>query len=735
MNKAIGKKFCSKFCQIILAVLLVLIGVCIWQSIFYVGGEESLNQYNPWILIFGSVLLLLIGAAAAHFLERCSRRTMTILSVIFFAVIFGELLFFGFHLKYIPSYDLIHIKAEAADMLNTGEISNVEYYAKYPNQQPVTILLFFLFSIFKFLNFTDYNTIGILCNIAAILISVGFVYKICCFWSAKAGVISLFFFMIDPMLFSWASYYYTDTLCMPFMLAGIWLFLKAEKMESGKKRALLTAAAGFIIIIGGKIRVTAAFALIAVIVWNLIKLPFSFFLKRTGILLIGAVCAVLLSGMVLKTYGVENKNYEYPITHWIKLGLNAEGDGAYTIEDEKTTKAQPTYQKKIEENIKTIRTRMEKLGTEGVEKLYLKKMTRTWATAAYTEPLQLTVERYNTLYKYTIGRSSVAFQYWLQIVRCTMLMLAFAGCIFALKRKGNQDAWMFILILGGIVFYLFWEAKPKYSLCFLPILYIIETYSIIKINRLGSTIFVRNRIRRVHWKRWVNGIICAALLFTAAEGILMYSKCIAKQKTQEDLRVNQVSFFWKGRIDEIGSQGISQTFMADGSFNRVKINFRNPDHIADQTYILEIKNSEGKIINKKEFSSNGIKHNQMHTFKINTVKGKKEGRYRLTIRPKQKYAQTIGVNSAVYSLYDHYRELPDYYPDGCLYHGKTKQKDNDLAFVISNEYKDSSFSKIAFFIIWGFVFAAEISVSIYFKRIMGGRNKNEGDLISGNSLL
>lgn len=724
MEKKIGTEMRGRFCKIILASLLILTGICIWQSFFYVGGELSLEQYNPLILILGSSLFVLTGLIMTHLLDGCSKNRLFCISAIFFFIIIVELIVFGFNLKYIPSYDLIHIQAEAVDMLDTKKISSIAYYGKYPNQQPLTIILFFIYSAAKQIGITDYNMVGIVCNILMILVSVVFVYKISCFWSEKAGVISLFFFMMDPMLFSWASYYYTDMFCMPFMLGGIWLFIKAEKMDSKKMQTILMILAAFMIFIGGKIRITALFALIAILCWCFIKLPLHLFLKRTSILMIGVICAVILSSSILNTYGIKDRNYEYPVTHWIKLGLNEEGNGAYTAEDEVTTKEQNTYEEKVKENVETIRKRLETLGIYGVEKLYLKKMTRTWATAAYTEPLQRTVEEYNTLYKYTIGRSSVIFNYWLQIVRCGMLILIFIGCIFEIRSREYRNTWMFILIFGGIVFYLFWEAKPKYSLSFLPIFYIIQSYSAVNINKFAGYVTERSAQKGIQWpeiinvKRWIQGISCLVILFTIITGILTYSKYIVKQGMQTDLRVNQSSFSPQGKINEIKERkGISQSFIAEGDFNTIEIRFLNPRHLKNQKYVLEIFDENGTSLLQTEFLSDDVEHNRMHIFKLKRIKARNEKCY-LNIRPKQIYDHYIGANSAVYSLYTGYKKAPDYYPQGCLYQGETKLEKNDLTFIVSDQYKDAAFSPRFFFVIWGAVIILEIGISRYLLKIL-----------------
>ena len=273
-------KVYQKFYKYLLVILLGLLGICVWQSFFYVDGKASLEQYNPLILFLGTSILVFSGIAITRFLNTCSEKILSRISKVLFVLILFELIFCGMYLVYIPQYDLIHIYAEAVNMLEAGKIDNIVYYAKYPNQQPLTILLYFVFSGARFIGITDYNTVGIVFNIFAIFLSAWFVHKICSFWSLKSGVVSLLFFMADPMLFIWVSNYYTDTICMPFMLGGVYLFLCAEKINSSKSKFLLFALSAFIIFIGGQIRVTAAFVLIAFILYLLIKSPLHIFLKK-----------------------------------------------------------------------------------------------------------------------------------------------------------------------------------------------------------------------------------------------------------------------------------------------------------------------------------------------------------------------------------------------------------------------------------------------------------------------
>lgn len=726
MGNVIKEKVCGKFYRILLASLLILVGICFWQGLFYINGEPSIDKYSPAVLLLGIFVLSFSLMAAARIIKKCSEKRLKVISFILLTAILAELIFFGTQLIYVPPYDLINIHAEAVNMLENGKISYIEYYAGYTNQQPLTIFLFFLFSIAKHLGITDYNAAGIGFNIVMIFLSAWCTHKICSLWSLKAGVISLIVFLIDPMLFIWASHYYTDTICMPFMLGGVLLFLHAEKTESKKKKILFLILSAFLIFIGGQIRMTAVFPLIAICMFLFIKYPVKSFLKRFAFIVIGLFCAMILISSMLNTYGVKDRRYEYPVTHWLKLGLSE--NGMYTTEDNNTTKAQDSYEKKVNENISTIKERIKERGVLGLKQLYLKKISKSWSSAAVTERLQTTVESYNTLYKYTTGRSSKAFKYWLQIVRCTMLIFVFAGVILALRRKTDVNAWMFITILGGIVFYIFWEVKPKYILCFLPVFYIIQSYSIIGLSgifKIDSIKILRDDQKEYLFNRrslqpWIKGISIFAVIFTIVIGTLSYFQYVSERSIQKDLRVKQDTLYRDGRMEEIGYEGVAQSFTAEGDFNTIEISFINPHKLKGQKYTLSILNSEKKTIYEKTFSSDYIEDNKMHTFHLDEIHADQEKMF-AAVRPCQEYEEYIGVNTAVFPSYHGYKKSPDYYLDGCFYAGGQAKPANDLMFIVSEQHIDSIFSQRIFLLLWSMVIIIEIAAGVFFYKTIGAR--------------
>lgn len=706
---------------------------CSVAGLYYIGGKSSSDDYNPLILLFGVVVLISTFLCYKFILDKFTEKQLKILSVIIFFFYAVLLFLWGFNLKYIPSYDLIHIHAEAENMLITEKISNITYFAKYPSQQPLTIFLYFVFTCASLFGITDLKNVGIILNIAAIFASAIFVFKICSLHNLRSGVLGLTIFVTDPVLYRWVSYYYTDTICIPFMLAGIYLFLLVQRKINFKFKYILIGISGFLIMFGGEIRMTAVFAAIALGMHLFIKESFRDFLKKGVFLVVGMLCALILVNMFVNVYGVSDESYKLPITHWIKLGLNEESYGAYNTKDEKDTLAAPTYEEKVEENLDTIDERVEEMGLSGVVSLYSKKVIRTWGTAAYTESLQYTAEDYGRLYQYSIGNKSVMYNYWMQIYRCALLVLISCGSLVALKKGNQNEMWAFILMFGAIVFYIFWEAKPKYSLCFLPVMYMIAEYAISQLHynyykRGAITVKIENKDFyqkhiRIELKRVLFRLQAIIFIFTVVIGVLSYSKYVDKKQEQEDIRVLQTSA-WTGKIPEIGYDGIKQSFIASDKFDTIRISFLNPDHLMHQKYLISILDDQGRVVQSTTVMSEDIEDNMMHEFSFDRIDSK-NNKYYIWIKPEQKYEKYIGVNSCRYTLYDGYKKMPDYYLDGELYI-KGKQQNADLTFIVSNKYTGGRISWHVFSGIFALVLVCESIPFVLLYKEKQTKRKSEG---------
>ena len=94
MGNTIKAKACSKFYKILLVSLLVLVGICIWQGLFYINGEPSIDKYSPSILLLGIFVLSASLMAVANIIKSCSEKGLRIISFILLGSNTGKSYFF-----------------------------------------------------------------------------------------------------------------------------------------------------------------------------------------------------------------------------------------------------------------------------------------------------------------------------------------------------------------------------------------------------------------------------------------------------------------------------------------------------------------------------------------------------------------------------------------------------------------------------------------------------------------
>lgn len=85
-----------------------------------------------------------------------------------------------------------------------------------------------------------------------------------------------------------------------------------------------------------------------------------------------------------------------------------------------------------------------------------------------------------------------------------------------------------------------------------------------------------------------------------SRNFVIFSICVRKKQT-ERFESKADNCVWRRKIEEIGYEGVAQSFMAEGDFNTIEINFVNPKKLKEQEYILSILNTKGDVIHKENF--------------------------------------------------------------------------------------------------------------------------------------
>ncbi len=702
------KKIKTNLYKIILAILFVLVAYVTYRSVFSIYNPSQ--EMKPIVIIIGTIVMLFLFISLKKLLNKFNKKQINIISIIMCIAFFIGLSVFGNTLTSIPRYDLSHIIREANIMLqNGGKFATQYYYGKYPSQAPLTILVFSIYKIGTLIGIQVGNlkSLAIVVNSLFMAIAVYFVYlSVKKLKNEKAGLLTILFLIINPIFYLYSSYFYTDTICMPYAMIAIYLYINAIQNKNGKKKLLLYILSGVILALGFEIRVVLAIFLIAMII--------ELFLNNEKIkntithicpIIIGFIIGIIIYNIIAMPFGViKKKCLEFPITHWIKMSLNEESDGRYNLIDHNSTYRTKGYQAKVKENIETISTRLEKMGLTGWLTLSKEKLAVNWSNGDYNYKNNFdNIEKINKLYNYFVGNKRLFLIYYLQICK-TVLMFALLMAIgkeFTNKSK-TKYKFIYISIFGAFLFYLIWEVLSRYSLTFLPIIALvfvegIESFEkIINIEKIE--IELKNKMKIVNLEKILKGGILTVMSLTIILGLINFPKYTIKKSVYQDKIVQA-----KGRTEsvKIADSIIEQTFTTDKTFDNISVKLKKKSKETETNYYFILENSEGQELVKKEFSSNDVKNNISTKFSFDTIKPDKIEKYKIKI-----YSENATEDNTL-RVVENIEDFYDLYPGGTL-SCNGEELDGDLNFEVRNKTKRTYMSKRLYIAIMVLIIGVEI---------------------------
>lgn len=281
----------------------------------------------------------------------------------------------------------------------------------------------------------------------------------------------MLFFCFQPMLFT--TFMYGNIPSLAFAVSAAWMFLLFE--ESGEtKYALLCTA---FIALASLLKLNTLIFVVAIsIIWmiSIIKKP----------ALKPALLLVLMIAAVLVVKGVPQKYYEgkmgeelgggIPQSGWLAMGLN-EGQSASGWYD-------PTYTttafiasgydtQAAAETAKTaVRARLDEFAQDPAEAaaFFARKFSSQWNDPAY-ESLWINQVRssYSTsgkLYDLVCNTCPDGIYAFMNIFQQCVFAAFTAGLVMLLKKRGINCALLPLVILGGMLYHIMFEAKSQYAL-------------------------------------------------------------------------------------------------------------------------------------------------------------------------------------------------------------------------------------------------------------------------------
>ena len=620
-------KFFSINYKVIIAILIVLFSYITLVSAFY-GLDQILF---PIIVIIGTIITFFLFKFIYKQIQKLSSKKIKIIAIIISILFFIGLLLVGLLLPISSVTDLSHIIEYVNRMFSLDSLTITgSYFSKYTNQVPLLIFAYFFTKIGSIFGCTNVVLMGTIFNALFMSIMAFFIYltgkelK-----DEKTGLLALIFTVINPIFYLYSSYFYTDTLCMPFAVIGLYLAIKCIKTDSIKKKILFGILSGLIFFIGLKVRIVVVILLIAILALILINKEIKHKLKIYFVLLIGLVVGLLGFKVAYSFFGINlNPNEAFPITHWLMMGLNEEHTGGYNGSDHDLTFNEKTYEEKKEANIEEIKTRLKELGPIGLIKLEGAKIARTWSSGNYGVYAKLN----NTsdgvgIYEYLggYGNTNIFLKYSLQILKTYISFMILLGLVTRFRKKSDTYHYediIYIALFGAILFYILWESAQRYSLSFLPWMIIPLGLIYERINKKEEDLSKKEKYNHIMKISSIALMLITTLLLT-----MNFYKYTLEEKTYEDVRILSYRGFSK---IEIGENTVSQTFTTDNNFNQISINFENTNKEEKSTYLFRLYDSKtGEILAQKEFASSNVNGN--YKFKFDDINPTAETTYEIEI--------------------------------------------------------------------------------------------------------
>lgn len=584
---------------------------------------------------------------------------------------------------------------------------NSEYFKAYGNNYFVAVVTAYFYKFLMFFGISNFNLIFEILNVLMIDLAVIILYRtVKIAFGDKRAVKVLLLSVLNPMNYVMIFWFYTATYSLPLMVGIVYLAISTWKnYESTNSRNYLKMAGiGILTVVGYFLRPTVLIPFIAVVICFVLTLKLN---KKTLLkaltfalvfLVTSMLCYTLIHHQVYKY--VEDDSDNFPMTHWVMMGLHEEG--RVNMPDQEYTRSFEGKAAKEEANIKEIKSTLDELGVRGFLRHLSEKIKVTWTdgTGDYFERMQQS-NNPGKIYDWVFGQRSGFLDVFFQVYRALMLGLAALGLLKQVLSKKYDTSFLFSLtLLGGIVFYLIWEAKEAYSLPFIPFLLVLSCF--------GMDIFCDSteKIKVSYRRKIVIALTLVLQVVTLITGLKYQTGFTQDEFWWRDIVVKSDNASYMEFVGADKEQlEIQQNFYAKKNFNQIEIACQlNEDKY--NVYTLELI-SDGEKLAEATISPDKVQDNKV-TFSTGLQIPEGEQKYTLRIKAVET-SQAIAWGMHTYKETDVYRG--EAYING-------EEKKMDLYMNVFNSYKGKHMGALQYWCVIIFVMFVEAVAEYVMLRMM-----------------
>lgn len=549
------QKITTFFFRFSLWLTAVFGGILVIMSVLTMGKYRKLFE-GKWGFIgeyFAVVLLaVFIGIVLAVLYRRLEHSGTKMAMLVFAAIVLCQIAFLVLVSHPMLTSDPARVQNEALEMVKRQngqlDLSN-EYFQRYSNNHFLVVMLYYFYKLLFKCGITNVWVPTIVLNTFFVDAGIYITYRIARRLRGDAFAnLLMILFLLCPTTYVWLTTTYTNTLSFPFVMAILYLCLWLRGGEPNLKNITKCILLGIAMAVGYWLRPTTILPIIAMILfaavqffkepvfvgqgrdkvlnpkWDVVKGESgkrNTMIKGVLVLAVFALCFAGCRAVVNRHVNQDKLTGEFPITHWVMMGLNEESYGGFSRPDEGFTKSFPTKEEKAEANIEEIKNRLSQMGVAGVLRQSVVKLFRVWAMSDDDSmPKSLYAHDFPVLYQYFMGESNGWYLIFMQAFRVCIFVFLCVSVFCQLGRKRCDEQFLFALtFLGAVVFFLIWEANRKYNICFMGVYLLLMADGIHIFSGTVGQLADRRLIGRIS-VRW--GLLTLAVVCLIGTAVLQY---------------------------------------------------------------------------------------------------------------------------------------------------------------------------------------------------------------------
>ncbi|RKR72942.1 glycosyltransferase family 39 protein [Frondihabitans australicus] len=413
---------------------------------------------------------------------------------------FAILLVIGMLTLRSPGFDA-GVVFGAAINLTAGHGLNgeeVRYFSMYPNNVFLTFSLWKSFALVKAIAHISgppalFYALAVAANAAVLACGVLLTFTVARRVAGRqVAIFTLLPTAVLVVLSPWIGTVYSDTLGLVFPILVIYLFLRADSAGTTRARLLWWGGIGLVTAVGYEIKPTTVFAVVAVALVVLIRVP----LRRAGArALLPPVASIVAALVVLGVahvgigavldrsgtvpFSLAHDTTQFPLTHFLKMGSH--GTGGYDAHDVAVTRAIPTEAGKFAEGLQGYASNVAAQGPVRYAGFLAEKTARFLGDGTFYQWQEGGELNLPFIVTDSLGKDAQAVygpsgalhpalvDLW-QAMWTLVLLLGAAPLVLRRDRRlfGDASVAMRVAILGLIVFLMLFEGRSRYVYLYVP---------------------------------------------------------------------------------------------------------------------------------------------------------------------------------------------------------------------------------------------------------------------------